>query len=114
LTFKLLAAGLIQAFVVIPNILLIFLLTAHPIALYLLFLVIIVAFDTIDLLEILSFRVPENKTPITSTEKSQKSPEMYISFTFSMRIFSIDYYLFFSKFAQETGSEMKVLESPTT
>jgi hypothetical protein len=44
------------------------------------------AFDTIDLLETLSFQIPKNKTPTTSTEKGQKPPEMYNSFPFSMRV----------------------------
>jgi hypothetical protein len=68
------------------------------------------------LLEILSFRLPKNKTPVSSTEKSQKPSQMYISFRFIFwtRVFSDDNEFFFRNSPRETSSEMKNLESPTT
>jgi hypothetical protein len=82
LTVKLLIAGVIQALIAVPNILIILLLTSNPVVAYLIVFFIIIGFDTIDLLETLSFVVSKRQN---SSRGSHCNENLYHRFFFYYR-----------------------------
>jgi hypothetical protein len=82
LTVKLLIAGVIQALIAVPNILIILLLTSNPVVAYLIVFFIIIGFDTIDLLETLSFVVSKRQNSSRGSHcnenLSRKTPKVEV------------------------------------